>query len=29
MDGSRVDALFDAAELALHRDRLDRERARA
>ena len=29
MDGARVDALFDAAELSLHRDRLDRERARA
>ena len=26
MDGARVDALFDAAELALGRDRLDRER---
>ena len=29
MDGARVDALFDAAELALHRDRVARERARA
>ena len=29
MNGARVDSLFDAAELALHRDRLDRERARA
>jgi diguanylate cyclase (GGDEF)-like protein len=29
MDGARSDALFDAAELSLHRDRLDRERARA
>lgn len=29
MDGARVDALFDAAELSLHRDRVDRERARA
>ena len=29
MDGARVDALFDAAEASLHRDRLDRERARA
>ena len=29
MDGARVDALFDAAELALQRDRMDRERARA
>jgi diguanylate cyclase (GGDEF)-like protein len=28
MDGARVDSLFDAAELALHRDRLDQERAR-
>jgi diguanylate cyclase (GGDEF)-like protein len=29
MDGARVDALFDAAELALHRDRMDRARTRA
>ena len=29
MDGARVDALLDAAELALHRDRMDRVRARA
>ena len=29
MDGARVDALFDGAELALHRDRVARERARA
>ncbi|HET6899110.1 MAG TPA: diguanylate cyclase, partial [Vicinamibacteria bacterium] len=26
MDGARVDALFDAAELALNRDRVDQER---
>jgi diguanylate cyclase (GGDEF)-like protein len=29
MDGARVDALLDAAELALHRDHMDRARARA
>jgi diguanylate cyclase (GGDEF)-like protein len=28
MDGARVDSLFDAAEISLQRDRLDRERAR-
>ena len=28
MDGARVDALLDAAELALHRDRMNRVRAR-